>query len=248
MMDLTVTYARHNVAGVAGPIRAHPISYYELTIVLRGSVDYRIDGKGVLLQGQDAMLIPKGAVRQRLGSEEDVDYISFNFTTDQPPQLPLVMHGCVRRTLRRLLEAFDQIQGKAYWDNRQKLSHLLACILLVLEDQVRTEQYHPAVLAIMRHIHANYPQRITLAQLGQLTAFSPVYCDSLFRQQVGRSITDYLIDTRISYAKRLLEDGGESVSWVGEQVGFPDSNYFSRVFKKRVGISPGMYRKRYTEG
>ena len=77
-----------------------------------------------------------------------------------------------------------------------------------------------------------------------MTFFSPIYCDTVFRKEVGRSIVDYVLDRRIDEAKRLLIEGTIPLAQIAETVGFNDYNYFSRVFKKRSGYSPTEYRRR----
>ena len=57
-----------------------------------------------------------------------------------------------------------------------------------------------------------------------------------------KSIIHYLIDLRISEAKNLLIETSMPCSVIAELVGFDDANYFSRIFKKRMGLSPLQFR------
>ena len=248
MKELKLIYARHNRQGPAGGVPSHPIPYYELTMVFRGSLTYRINGQQMILQAGDGLFIPKGSVRYRADSEDPADYISFNFDTDTPPQLPVLIRGGANRQIRLLIEVFDDISTKQYLDNREKICHILSCILLILADQVRTRRYNPITLQIMRHLHSHFAEKITLQQIGELTAFSPVYCDTVFRQEVGKPIIEYLLAIRVDEAQKLLMDGNLSVAQVAERTGFQDANYFCRVFKKRTSDTPSGYRKRLGSG
>ena len=97
----------------------------------------------------------------------------------------------------------------------------------------------------MQYLHKNLARRITLADIGRMTFFSPVYCDTVFKKDMGVSIIDYLLSRRIAEAKKLLIEGTFSLSEIAKQTGFSDSNYFTRVFKKRTGYTPTEYRKIY---
>lgn len=244
MKKIDLIYARHNRTGVAGEIPPKQISYHELTIVLKGSMLYRVNGESIVLNSADAVFMPEGTYRYRADSEEQADYVSFNFLSDEVPQLPTVMRGCVNREVQLLIGAFDEFSAKEHLDSREKTAWLIGCLLLILQDKVKAAQLDPLAIQIVHYLHSNYAQRITLSEIGRLTAFSGVYCDTVFRREMGRSIIDYLIDLRIDEAKKLLIENRLSVGQIGEMTGFRDANYFSRVFKKRTGDTPSGYRKR----
>ena len=114
--------------------------------------------------------------------------------------------------------------------------------MLILEDRSRTHNLNAITQKIIKYIHANLDKKITLDDIGDLTFFSPIYCDTVFKRDMGKSIIDYLLDERIEYAKKLLLDDSLGLSQIALQIGFSDYNYFSRVFKARSGISPSKYR------
>ena len=65
----------------------------------------------------------------------------------------------------------------------------------------------------------------------------------LFKKETGKSIINYLLDERLESAKMLIREGSLSLSDIAVETGFSDYNYFSRIFKKRVGVSPISYKK-----
>ncbi|HBM81303.1 MAG TPA: AraC family transcriptional regulator, partial [Clostridiaceae bacterium] len=71
---------------------------------------------------------------------------------------------------------------------------------------------------------------------------SPSYLGSMFKNITGKSVISYLIDIRINKSKQFLRDG-LSVSEASQKVGFHDIFYFSRIFKKRQGITPSEFTK-----
>ncbi len=243
MRSIDLVYVRHNLSGKAPYIPPSNIAYYDLTVLLNGKLEYTIDGKEIVLDGGDMILVPVGSVRTRRESEEYADYISFNFTTTYEFNIPLVMKNVARSEIVLLIAAYDKIEKHAYADNIEKSENLCGCILSILEDIAASAQYSPLTRKIMEYIHSDIRRRITLEDIGKLTFFSPVYCDTVFRKETGRSIIDYLLDRRIDEAKRLLLEGTMSLAPIAEAVGFNDYNYFSRVFKKRSGYSPTAYRR-----
>ena len=75
----------------------------------------------------------------------------------------------------------------------------------------------------------------------------------MFKSEIGKPIIDYLIDVRLEEAKNLLVNSEYSVKDVSYVIGYADQNYFSRLFKQRVGYTPTNYRssilqKRYIKG
>ena len=102
----------------------------------------------------------------------------------------------------------------------------------------------PLSTEIANYLIRHYNERITLDDISKETFFSVAYCESEFQKAYGKSIIQYLIDLRISEAQKLLMETSLPCSVIANMVGFDDANYFSRVFKKRIGYSPLQYRSR----
>jgi len=73
---------------------------------------------------------------------------------------------------------------------------------------------------------------------------SPSYFCSVFRQEMKCNFNAYLNRIRIEMSKKLLMDNDIPLADVANLVGYEDQSYFTRVFRSRVGISPGKYRER----
>jgi len=65
----------------------------------------------------------------------------------------------------------------------------------------------------------------------------------VFRQELGFSPWDCLTRLRLQKVKELLHTSGDWIIYVAEQTGFDDSAYFSRVFRKNIGMSHRTYRQ-----
>lgn len=94
----------------------------------------------------------------------------------------------------------------------------------------------------IRFINAHYAEDINLDSLAQEVFVSTYYLSHLFRREMGVTFSDYLAKVRVEKAKALLMEG-VSVESTSERVGYNDSNYFIKIFKKYVGVTPAKYRK-----
>lgn len=243
MKNLDIILARHNINAPPRHSSVVQIKFNDLTLVLKGSLEYTVNGKTYTLFDGDMIFMPPGTTYVRKNSTDNADYISFNFYTDDKIELPVFLKDAVHSETLMLISAFDKINRRTYLDNKEKNAHILACIISVLEDRAQARHYNLLTIKIIKYLHSNLDKKITLDDIGALTFFSPIYCDSVFKRDIGKSIIDYLIDERIEYAKKLLLDDSYSLSQIAAAVGFNDYNYFSRVFKARSGISPSSYRQ-----
>ncbi|MBQ7887558.1 MAG: response regulator [Clostridia bacterium] len=92
------------------------------------------------------------------------------------------------------------------------------------------------------YMQENYAEKIALEDVTQYVGFSKFYGGRLFKQYMGMTIIEYLIDVRLTHAKELLAQGEFSIKQISFMVGYQDPNYFTWSFKKATGISPVKYR------
>lgn len=98
------------------------------------------------------------------------------------------------------------------------------------------------IYKIIAYIKDNYPSEISLDDLADHVYMSKSYVSKIFREEMNCSITDYINYVRIKKSKNLLADRSLSIDEIVAMTGFTDKSYFTKVFKKIVGISPGKYR------
>lgn len=95
---------------------------------------------------------------------------------------------------------------------------------------------------VMHYIQANYAQKISLDELASYAALSPAYFSSVFKEEIGVSVTSFINQIRVGHAKSLLKNTNLKLIDISSMVGFEEQSYFSRVFKQEVGVSPNKYR------
>jgi AraC-like DNA-binding protein len=94
-----------------------------------------------------------------------------------------------------------------------------------------------------RYVLAHFHENINRDKMAEMVNLSPGYFSNLFRQEVGMSFSDYLIQVRVENAKSLLRRFDLSVDAISKRCGFHSLAHFSRTFKDRVGMSPLKFRK-----
>jgi two-component system response regulator YesN len=108
----------------------------------------------------------------------------------------------------------------------------------------RTDNENPAVRIAKQYVAENYKKNISLSVISEIINLSSVYFSMLFKKEVGVNFLDYLNQYRIEQSKALLKDVTNNINEVADKVGFSDARYFTRVFKKYLGITPAEYRQR----
>ncbi|MBA2937220.1 response regulator [Paenibacillus sp. CGMCC 1.16610] len=96
---------------------------------------------------------------------------------------------------------------------------------------------------IMAYTKTHYSNDLSLDHLAELMDLHPNYISSLFKKVTGDTFVNYLNAFRIKEAQKLLRlQRRLSVNAIGKMVGFENKHYFTKVFKKYTGITPGAYR------
>lgn len=126
----------------------------------------------------------------------------------------------------------------------------------ILLTRLMAESWHPelktesnnkvnTLQSIKDYIDNNYAEKITLDMLSEKFYINKFYLTRIFKGQYGVSINTYLTHVRITHAKQLLRFSKSSIEQIGFDCGFPDNNYFSRIFKRVEGCTPGEFRRRW---
>ncbi|TNJ61588.1 AraC family transcriptional regulator [Paenibacillus hemerocallicola] len=93
------------------------------------------------------------------------------------------------------------------------------------------------------YIDTCYNESLTIEQLARMAGISPKYYVDLFKKTYGISAIDYVTEVRVERAKQFMFRSDARLRDVAHQVGYHDEFYFSRKFKKEVGVSPTVYMK-----
>ena len=96
---------------------------------------------------------------------------------------------------------------------------------------------------LLNHINLNLSSDLSLKSLSQMFSVNASYLSSLFRREMTMTLTDYVNGRRIDTALKLLNTTDIQIQDIAYYVGIEDVNYFTRIFKKKIGVSPTEYKK-----
>lgn len=107
----------------------------------------------------------------------------------------------------------------------------------------REEQAANLIHKAKIYIDDHFDEDITLDDISRQINISPYYFSKLFKEEVGQSFIEYITGLRMDKAKILLATTNKSMKEICSAIGYADPNYFSRTFKKNVGVTPTEYKE-----
>lgn len=102
--------------------------------------------------------------------------------------------------------------------------------------------YTKAVSDAITIIDGEYTKNITLEEMAKRVGVSSQYLSKIFKDETGQTFVEYLTTLRINRAKDIIQTSDQPIKQVGIMVGYKDPNYFSRIFRSVVGVSPSDFR------
>lgn len=141
------------------------------------------------------------------------------------------------------IKAFDYLLKP--W-KEERLCELINTAIENVRSMQKTDSIvHSQKDIIKDYIDRNYKKDISAKDVAGILGYSDVYFSKVFKQLFDDNFINYLTKIRIDRAKVLLKDISFNIKEVGKSVGYADSNYFTKVFKRSIGISPSEYRSKH---
>lgn len=111
------------------------------------------------------------------------------------------------------------------------------------KENTEKKKYSKQIQDLLNYIDDHFREEISLKEAAELFYINPSYLGYIFKKEYGHSFTETVNRKRIEYARELLMNSNIKIYEVAEKVGFTDSRYFVRVFKKYEGVNPSEVRK-----
>ena len=138
-------------------------------------------------------------------------------------------------------EAFVALEDQATDSLVDMMRYQVHLISRTIDYVSEVEQSDSIVQRAKKYVHDHYKEDITRTEIAESVFLTPEYMAKMFKKETGISLKQYISDYRVSVAKELLSSPGARVSDVASEVGFDNFSYFSTVFKKTTGYTPGEY-------
>jgi YesN/AraC family two-component response regulator len=243
--------------------------FIELSFIISGSVDYLIEGEKYTLKKGQVLISNPGIYHKELFDSNTncrelhiglTNLNLFNNTRknyiDLGAKNILTMEKYKDEILKNCLEIIEE-QKKYNQTSPFMLKSLVMKLLVLLHRELNEEvpninshefsfksrEKKALVESITSYLSKNYTEDISLYTLSKNMYLSPVYISKIFKDVMGDSPINYLIQIRLSKAKELLKDNNLSIKAIANLVGYNDPYYFSKLYKKYYGISPNKVRK-----
>ncbi len=232
---------------------------YGFVYVISGNAEYLCDSQTYTAQKNSLIFLPPDT-KYTVETRTDEPFLHFTVNFRVIPEME--KNGMLFEYLSgdRLLAftpenpgLYEAVFSKllSAWKSKKSGFHLKAKSYLYelaneffsefMSSQINRSDYEK-VIAAKKYIDLNYTETITNSMLAQICGISETHMRRLFAEIFKTSPIGYQIDLRIMKAKDLLLTGLYTVGETSELCGFSDQNYFTRIFKSRVGVPPLKYK------
>ena len=140
-------------------------------------------------------------------------------------------------TYRQTLPQLHDIDALCFWLTGV-MNHFMDSVFNFM-DAKHANVIHQSV----QYLNAHYAERVTLDEMAGRVYLSAAYFSRVFKKETGKTFSSYLNSVRIEHSKEMLLHQNIRLTDIALLVGFEDQSYFTKVFKKVVGMSPLKYRE-----
>lgn len=145
--------------------------------------------------------------------------------------------------LEELLSGFALADETA--DPRKLAERLYELLIRYIGQEFQEAHVEDKIRLAIQYMQQNFERNIAINELAERYGMSPNYFSTMFKRETNQSAITYLTNLRVQKAVWYLENTEDSAVDISQRVGYEDSQYFFRVFKKTMGMTPLMYRKEY---
>ncbi len=219
-----------------------------------GMVEYSVNGRSYILQNGSAFLAtPEDIHEIKVIRDIRIYSISLNEIYISPqllallrrPQTGKVAHFPTGQSAQ-LTGMLDLMMAEYDGDSpvrRELLLSLMSAVLYMYVQYAREEDNVAGKADLLASniatiIRASFRKRITVGHIAGMLHLTPNYIGERFKKEMGKSITEYIMETRLSNAYNLIRSGSCNITEAAERSGFGSVAYFSAAFKKHYGYPP----------
>lgn len=148
-----------------------------------------------------------------------------------------------------IIDDILRIAGSDDYIRDMRINEKLCSLLTIImsgswnPDKKNQIKKRDEIIIVKGWIDEHYMEKISLEELSKQFFIDKFYLSRIFKEHYGTTLSNYISNKRITQAKQMLRFSGYNIETIAEKVGISDPNYFTRLFKKIEGITPGEYRK-----
>ncbi|WP_042273292.1 response regulator transcription factor [[Clostridium] dakarense] len=135
---------------------------------------------------------------------------------------------------KELKELLDRIDNNIKNDKEEEISTNKNSDI----ESIQSKKYSKAIEKAIEYIELNYKEHISLSIISKYVYLSPEYFSRLFKEEVGENFITYLTSYRMKKAEYLIKNTDMKIAQISNEVGYSNSGYFSKSYKKYKGVSP----------
>lgn len=144
-------------------------------------------------------------------------------------------------------EHCDTASLKKLVENSENIEDLIDLFRVCVDNIIRNMRQHSMmntskhIKMAMEYIDNNYNRKLSLEEVSGHVNLSVVHLSRLFKKETGKTVLDYINDSKMFKAQQMLDTGKYKVYEIADELGFSNSHYFSTMFKKFTGLTPSEY-------
>lgn len=181
-------------------------------------------------------------------NETIIGYLMFGQITDSADKSELYVKAeelanALRLPLKEINESVDKISYKTPEQIHSAAKIMEACTSYIINRELILPENNKLFESAKHYIDEHLGDEIEIEKLCKALNVGRTKLYEIFKSEIKMGISKYILRRRMHKAKKLLKTTDQTIPEIAYQVGFTDYNYFSRVYKKTYGKSPGTYRR-----
>lgn len=220
--------------------------------ILTGACKYTFDGRSFVAEAGDFLFLPKGGIyAMDVFEEYSYIFVNLDFTEDAdyyPEAYKMRNPGVLQNLFFRLLKAYNARSPEYREECMSLIYAIYACLQREKNLPYLPSSSRDSIERAAEFIRASYTRpELSVTDAASIAGMSVAHFRRLFRAVYSVCPSDYITELRITNAKELLSVGTMPAGEIAEKCGFASQYYFSRIFRKKTGVTPSEYRNRYSE-
>ena len=225
----------------------HPdrvINSYEIIFLINGTVYITEIGKQYQLKKNDLLILEPKLRHFGYKASNNTSFFWVHFT-GIPKFDPEFKYQSIQEPYNLTLLFKQLMHYRSEKNNNEPLDYITRLILMECLSPNKQEQANHIVSEASAWIAANRDTPVKVKDITEYFGYNADYLSRLFKAHCGKSLKEYINDTKINYIKQLLLTSDRSLADIACQAGFNDYKYFLKFFKYHEGVTPTQFLKTY---